>query len=487
MGKKTKGVETIEEANDAIFALRAVHQDGWVPEKLADGNYVLVFQKGLNEKIVDELKDSNLKFFAKKIAYTKIGNTHKLTISNGGLIKCLANGADGINQYIYNVISPTESSDKSLTQTTSTVNIVDTLNQKPYNSKDKKKSEFSTVKKLAESEASGKISHEVTIDKKHKTPKNDWYSKRVQNPVLAKREVVAQELFRLFINHQPKTRLVIDESNPEYAYVNSKAVQGFTPLEKMPSHRLSSDLLSGKFKGLGEVSVIALLLGESDFKFGNMGVDKDNNVTKLDGGWCFGSMQDEKRKDKIRKATIADLPCADVGAYNWLDYIVGGQKCIPQIANLRLQNNPAFREEVNTAILKVLLLPDPLFYRLIEHYISDHKEIKNLTTFIIKRKNQLREAALQNKSFLEFIGTSQANRVISTFDAYINNFILTGKIKLLDSNINKFIRKLFDENKDQLISDAFRAEEKLEAQPKNEKKDLRSSFSNKANSQFKHS
>lgn len=318
--------------------------------------------------------------------------------------------------------------------------------------------DFFGVKELSDADASGAKSHKVIIAKKEFRRKDfpegltaaeviklsgeleqkaqyrhHWYFKHENDRLAANNEVVAQELFRLFIPNHPKTRLVLGEQGE--TSVVSREVPGFQPLEKMDPHVLNQRLKDGTYKGLGEVMVMALWLNEADLKLGNMGVDKDGKVVKLDGGWCLAQLRSPQRKMTITETTLRHLPAnLDINPYNWLDRInMDRTGKTPIVANVSMSFNPQFRQEVNEAIMRILLCPDNSLREFAHYYAHESVQADKIINLLEERKVQLHQAACQNVSFCQFMQTEQAEKLAESFVRQSSDFILTGKTRLSDS------------------------------------------------------
>ncbi len=327
----------------------------------------------------------------------------------------------------------------------------------------KKISDFYGVKELSDVDASGKKSHDVMISKKEFTPQDmteaeaqaipedleqrpkyqyQWYLKLVTDLKVANTEVVAQELFRLFIPNHAKTRLAVDGKGG--IVIASKEVPGFQSLGKMDPVELRDNLLKGDYKGLGEVMIMALWLNESDLKLGNMGVDKDGKVVKIDGDWCLAQLRRSDRKMTITEQTLQDLPLnSDINPYNWLDKIREGRlQTSPVIANTFLWLTPNFCQGVNETILKVLLMPENSLREFVNYYVDDAAHADKIINLILERQLQLRHAAIQNESFREYMKTDEADKLARSFVAQLDGFTLTGKHRLDNSGrMDTIIRK----------------------------------------------
>lgn len=111
-------------------------------------------------------------------------------------------------------------------------------------------------------------------------------------------------------------------------------------------------------QALGQVLVVAMFLQETDLKNGNIGLDDQSRVAKIDGDWCFSEGR-IKNKYGLTPSAIASLPYPkDFHAFNWLDLVKEGiasptsEIVNPELRHPELRNAPQFQAEVNQAIMK---------------------------------------------------------------------------------------------------------------------------------------
>lgn len=270
---------------------------------------------------------------------------------------------------------------------------------------------------------------------------------RLKNRNMAKREVFAQELFRILLDRQPKTRYVSDHNHNSYVF--SKGVENFVTFTKYPTgiRGLKEDILAGKVTGLGHALTACLWINEIDLHFGNIGV-ADNKVIKLDGDLSFGNLNsflDDKLSDRTKPLEAIDLNLLPMtyhyGVYNWLDFRV--KKAInaqnPILACEALQKNQAFKHEVNEGILRILLLSDGIVRKLTELYIIDPAEQEILKQALIARRRELLNAAVYKRDFIAYLTTAQCRQDFEKYTVHLQNFMVSGKTKLWSPS---FSRKL---------------------------------------------
>lgn len=279
-----------------------------------------------------------------------------------------------------------------------------------------------------------------------------WYLKSgicYQNAI---REVVAQEFFRLFIPNQTKTRLIEPEklspSGNDFGVI-SKEVPGYRPLSDCSSKELIEKVNSGEYVGIGEILVIALLVDEYDLKFGNMCLDENNKIVKLDGDLAFSTLQAEEETEIVTEEDISHLPCLrNHKAGNWLDYYQvhtqGDDEYIQKNEDAPVANayakSEVVRDEINRALMKVLLMPQNVIKEFIESYVDHSMEKKFLIDEVMKRKRMISHAALKNESFRNYLVTSEASQQLDGFIEHISAFKTTGKNELQISADGLYMR-----------------------------------------------
>lgn len=288
----------------------------------------------------------------------------------------------------------------------------------------------------------GKSKHQVDTGRKVKDrPKEDkhlWFLKVTDEDALY--EVLAQEFFRLIIPNHPKTRFFKLEDGSYL--VASKAVPGFETIQHIAQTRgpnfIYENIKSGKFKGLGMLLIVALFISENDLKAGNLGIANQHFV-KIDGDECFvryRKKEDEKKDFVISEKDISILPrIMNFLANNWLDSRMTGMQNPgkPQVFNEELRT-PEFLKEVNEGILSILVLPDALLEQFVRSYVEKlgEKCVKIFLSYFIEMKQNLREEALKNKEFVEYLSSNQPQRFITDYIDQLKKFKTSGKNYLGD-------------------------------------------------------
>jgi hypothetical protein len=297
------------------------------------------------------------------------------------------------------------------------------------------------IARLREGKATGKFSHRVY--EAHKIPSDEdteslinstkyqnlWFLKHVKDLSSALMEVLAQEYFRLITPEQPKTRLVVDDNYGVDFYVLSKKVPGYVSLGAIDP---DSKIATGEYRGLGAVLVTSLVMNERDLKISNMGIHSNGTIIKIDGGWCFAKLKDPRFYLKDFQITSADLErlpiVKDYDAFNWLDSIIEGSYKVDNITH-EISENAEFRQEVNESIFKNIILPPELVDLFVKSYVEDEEMSYILTAEILDRQEQLKDAALQTKSFKDFLDSAEAEKCLQNYLEYLQNF------KTMDNNL----------------------------------------------------
>ncbi len=305
----------------------------------------------------------------------------------------------------------------------------------------------------------------TSVDTEPKTAKHNyhWYSKKIEvedvnrvfntqnvniafykaqmrlkNRNMAKREVFAQELFRLLLNKQPKTRYVADRNHESYVF--SKEVVGFITFANYPTGiaGLRDDILDGKVKGLGRALVASLWINETDLHFGNIGVAGDE-VVKLDGDLAFGNLNsflENKLSDRTKPLEAVDLNLLPYtyhyGAWNWLDLRVHSKiNSIPPVLVCdKLRKSELFQQEVHEELLRILLLSDDIIKLITGFYIIDPLEQDVLKNALITRRVELLQAALGKKNFVSYLKTEKCQQDFIKYKKYLEGFKISGMQEL---------------------------------------------------------
>ena len=322
----------------------------------------------------------------------------------------------------------------------------------------------------------GHFSHHVFLAKKFKNgqQKSLWFAKDLggdRTETLA--ELLAQEISRLILSQQPKTRRLIKITKNKIQYfVLSKEIPHFD--EKFFSTPHNQKLIvNNTITGLAATQILALWLNEIDFKPGNVGVDHDKKaVVKLDGGLSFILLNPNyaylhNRNFEISSVDLEALPnLISYEACNWLQHILWHNKGYafkkePTSFDKRLNGNPLFKAELYRTILRIISLPNELIQFFTKNYICNPEDVKKFSNFLIVRKEQLAVAAQKIPAFNDYRQSHQARKEMFEFLHYLKNFKTMEKSNLLNAfekkytiNAEKLIWKRFLNN-DSLLKTSF--------------------------------
>ncbi|WP_342146959.1 hypothetical protein [Rickettsiella endosymbiont of Aleochara curtula] len=303
------------------------------------------------------------------------------------------------------------------------------------------------------------FSHQVYFLKKFKngTSKSQWYAKFLgENKKEVILETLAQEFYRLILSQQPKTRWVCMPGNEaaikqssEY-YVISKEISDFDE-HFFLFPKKNKLILDNSITGLAATQVLALWLNEIDFKAGNVGVDGDGKVIKIDGGLSliklnpkFNNLHEGKNLD-ITKADLKTLPnLVNYEACNWLNQIhwnLNERRAIkkePTKLDKKIKKSTYYKNELYQTILRIISMPDELIQFFIQSYIANPSDITKFSNFIIVRKQQLALAAEQISAFNKYRQSNPAREEIIDFLKYLRTFKTMRKFFLLTEFENQY-------------------------------------------------
>lgn len=285
------------------------------------------------------------------------------------------------------------------------------------------------------------FTHTDTCYGRFKGSQSFWYRKGITNENRARLEFLAQEFFRLIASHQPETRAIhapVQSQNspsrrsPVPFYVFSETIRGFSPLPALEY------CASQVYKSFGKILLVALFLEEIDLKNGNIGLNEEGRVCKIDGDLCFASLilPEKYPQDKsiITTATIEALPqLTNDYPYNWLDIRKEGKNSnINPLFAQEISKHPDFRQEINEAILSILLCPETYIQNIIKA-CCPNMELP-LNDFFQTRREQLRTSALGSESFISFLQTPAAKQqAINSFSEMLH-FTLQGQQTILEDS-----------------------------------------------------
>lgn len=298
----------------------------------------------------------------------------------------------------------------------------------------------------------GKFTHNIS---KGKLPGSSrvWFSKEMEDPKTAYLEVLAQEFFRLIIPGQPETRIARDEKLNTY-YILSEEVPGLTDLPVNQQAKFNN----GTYSGLGRIVLTAVFVHEVDLKNGNIGLNSNNEVIKIDGDWSFVSIRDPKKctveQSKITPELLANLPyIPNFYAYHWLDIKREEISNInSKMVSHSLTNQSHFRREINQAMFRILLLPDSYIEKFVDAYIPVGSNADRFIRFLKERREELQLSALQNESFKTYLKSSEARKDAQAHFEHLKAFIANGTDHIVNESDYDALEKDYIERENLLLS-----------------------------------
>lgn len=186
-------------------------------------------------------------------------------------------------------------------------------------------------------------------------------------------------------------------------FILSEEVRGYHDLPQGQA----ANFANGTYRGLGQVVLGSMFLQEIDLKNGNLGLDENNRVIKIDGDWCFAAEKYHYGYNLTPRA-IERLPYPhDFYTFNWLDLTISSiQFPTSTIVNPELSQAPQFRAEINQAMLKICLLPDSFIDKFVDAYMPAGGQ--RFIDLIKARREELQLSASQNLSFQAYLQSPQA-------------------------------------------------------------------------------
>ena len=247
-----------------------------------------------------------------------------------------------------------------------------------------------------------------------------WLAKHMDTERKARFEMLSQEIFRLFLPHQPKTVYgtglnmipggVSSATAPQH-FVLSKKIENLNPLPKGRQARF----FQGAYRCLGHVMALSVFLHEIDLSLENVCMDIHGRVVKLDGDWTLAKIVHPEQFSKEMNTRIDARLLMDVfffdhyAVFNWFDLIEATKKKkdISEIIPRDMMSSPSFQQEYFEMIIWIALCPDEVFLKLIQACIGI-EECNATIDILARRKIDLIESALQNPRFVEFLLSKKA-------------------------------------------------------------------------------
>ena len=275
-------------------------------------------------------------------------------------------------------------------------------------------------------------------------------------------------------------------------YILSKGIPGMTLYARagLAQHGLSlkeqeerqiamyKKFASGEWTGLAESAVLDILHNEYDRKFDNYVMTPSNHMVGIDAGCSFAlaACGYPYHNESITPRLLRSLPRLDglYYAFNWIGSYEGGivyiltpalQEAVEECAQ-----SPHFRRELNITFLKALLRPDSLCETLLTHHRDDDQSLSKAEEIILnggirihettdtygnykryrangltQRKEQLCEAACQDKDFAELIRDEACcQQVKEEYFAYLCELTMTSKDELVSDEERVKLQETMD-------------------------------------------
>lgn len=259
-----------------------------------------------------------------------------------------------------------------------------------------------------------------------------FYKKEMENLSLACLEGLAQEFFRLIVPDQPETKIAWNPQLNIY-YILSEEVLGY---KNLPTDS-AQNFTQGNYFGLGQVLLLSVFLQEIDLKNGNICLNQNNQVIKIDGDWCFAAIRHAKFKEYKKNITpnlLLTLPFPfGYSAFHWLDiYNKGVASLNSAIVDDDLANKPHFRQEINEAILKILVLTDDYISRFVDAYVSVGIKADVFISYLKNRRQELKLTALQDQSFKAYLVSPLAKELLKKHLVHMKNFLANGHYSIIE-------------------------------------------------------
>ncbi len=313
----------------------------------------------------------------------------------------------------------------------------------------RKRKNFTTGEKIQTNESS----HAMTLIQKQPMVAEDkesrqkyriiWWGKQVEYQEDAIIETIAREFRRLINPAHPKTRWVLGEDENE-VFVISKSVQAAQTLEKLEQDEpgeFKKRVVSGKYRGLGELTVFTLFLQELDLKPANIVVDEDGNILTIDGDQSLGSLQDDYAEINYTADDLNALPfIVHTTLYNYFDIRNWGKSSENPFSSAffdpELSQDANFLHEKHRTILKLLLLSPALLDVFVDCYFPENADglpslLREKIKAIFTAAPGILETRIEDDpAFQEYLYSSQAKKDIADFKNTLTQFVITAKKSL---------------------------------------------------------
>ena len=288
----------------------------------------------------------------------------------------------------------------------------------------------------------------------------EWLAKHMDTERKARFEMLSQEIFRLFLPHQPKTvygkglNLIpggLSSSSAHQHFVLSQKIENLNPLPKGRQSRF----FQGAYRCLGHVMALSIFLHEIDLSLENIRIDIHGRVVKLDGDWTLAKIVNpeqfpEEMNTRIDARLLLDVFHFDhYAVFNWFDLIEATKKKkdLSEIIPRDMMCSPSFQTEYFEMILWIALCPDDVYLKLIQACIG-YEESHATLDMLVKRKIDLIESALQNPRFVDYLINKKTTHLLfpTSLKEHMLQFKLHKDFELLSSDAQVMLEEKIHEN-----------------------------------------
>lgn len=265
-------------------------------------------------------------------------------------------------------------------------------------------------------------------------------SKNAEIDIDIRSENFISQFIRMIVPREPKTDIIFENEDDEYPIgFISKKVEGFKDFDSYNYLHFIFSLLSGRITGIGDICAIWLLTAEGDGKvLGNVGANNKNQAIKLDNGETRLKYYHPglSRRFPIKANDIDNLPLPPYFVKNkskgstWF-YPFNSRLFL--LVLLLLSCKKSIRAEVNTTVLKFILIHPGFIALLISHLIRRNNYAENcLLEQIQERMSDARKSALHSKSFRKFMNEKSAEIELKNFKQNLETFKLPRETPLAE-------------------------------------------------------
>jgi hypothetical protein len=260
------------------------------------------------------------------------------------------------------------------------------------------------------------------------------------------REVVAMEWHRLFNSNQPAYKTVVDE-DPSTAAVIVNSVEDTRDFSIALTQKSRITYLSG----LAHVLCDIYITNDIDPNCNNFLIKKQT-IIHIDGDRCWARLRDYQNHNRFRieqsiKQLLEQKSLGEEKGYyfwNFFDKIISGEvRSTTPVYDwlLSMVRTPQFKRELNVALLKRIFLPKSFINAFVSYYIPHANEPQTLQQELLTRLAEVRNAALRDQEFKNYLQSAEAQTDLDAFLAQLESFEFT-QFNFLFSHEDKYIVKI---------------------------------------------